>query len=430
MPKNFFLFLCFSVCVSIQPVFAQDTVDEIDGEEEMEFEEDEFDFSTQQVEQKTSPFRTTVDHSFSIDQDANLINFRSGTELEYEALWRDSYFVRLDAIANLYWAEDHVAKSANESVQTDRRIKEAWIQKSWGKLNVKLGLQTLVWSEIDGSLVTDPINPTDNRELLFMDFEDARLGQFMLVLTGFLGETTMDGFIDVLPKFNDNPPQNSIYAISVLQNFEIIQAETPDPEVGLRLKYIVADSEMHFLVARVAPNQPNYEFIFPNIKEVAEPYWWMGYNINYAMGRILWQADLSYQTNQALKNVSFATLSKDTVDIALGAEISWNNHLFNISYSLHKILDWQAELMDKQQNQLINIGWGKSYLNEDLSLNAGLGIINDVSSLFGSLLANYKIDDNFTLSSSLYLFSVTDESSDFYVFRDSHRFISKLKYQF
>ena len=45
-------------------------------------------------------------------------------------------------------------------------------------------------------------------------------------------------------------------------------------------------------------------------------------------------------------------------------------------------------------------------------------------------LVDYKLNDRLKFSMGLFVFSITDEESDFYAFREEHRIELKTKYQF
>ncbi|MFV2058479.1 MAG: DUF1302 family protein [Thiohalomonadales bacterium] len=391
-----------------------------------------------------SAFRYTLDHEISLNP-ANhpaLINNRTGAQVEFEKLITTNVYAKLDVIGNLYWSTDHVSKTAKKTVQTYGRIKEAWIQRSWQSVNLKVGKQIIVWSDVDSSRATDLINPSDNRELIFIDFEDARLGQWMISASYFNNNVSWQGFINLLPEFNDLPPHDSIYNFTAsLPPFPVIDAETPDPEAGIRAKIRLGAAELAILTANLAPNQPAFESVnedFANqtIREKAVPFWLTGLNFNYASGKFLWKTDLAYKTNQqfnyldSLPPGGLPLIAKDVVDVAVGVEYNQNQHSIDFSITRTIIKNWQESMFIERQTGLFLLNWRKPFLNEELSIVASYGRLYAQSSQYVSFYADYAYDDHLSLIGSLFLFDIADTISIFSPLKDNDRLSLKIKYQF
>jgi len=59
------------------------------------------------------------------------------------------------------------------------RLRELYLQRSFGKSTVYLGKKTVVWGKADALVITDVLTPKDNSLLLLTDIEKSRTGQLL-----------------------------------------------------------------------------------------------------------------------------------------------------------------------------------------------------------------------------------------------------------
>ncbi|MCP4298586.1 MAG: hypothetical protein GY786_23610 [Proteobacteria bacterium] len=384
-------------------------------------------------EERVSPFVYTLGHSVSyrLGKDSNIVNNRSVVRIEYSRSIGDNLFAKLDGSGSLYWSQDHRAVSENEGYLFEGNFQDAWVQKSFSSFNFKLGLQSIVWGDVEGSQATDILNPSNNQEFLFTDFEDVRVSQLSLSFSFFGSAITWEGFYTPQPLFNENPTSGSLYAETTpLDSFQLEENKEEQPEYGIRAKFKVGVSEVAILAAYLTPNQESYKVVDLTVIEVAEPFHLLGTNFNYPSGTTLFKLDIGYKPNQGVNDQSYSLVFRDKIDIGIGIEHSVSNHQLNVSLSQSRILDWDSTLTTKENSGSYSLSWSKSYLNEDLTFNAGvLGIISR-SDKITNLSADYKLDDQLTISTLVFLLSIDDEDSDFYNFRDENRVEFKGSYKF
>ncbi|MBT5794639.1 MAG: hypothetical protein HN646_07795 [Nitrospina sp.] len=441
MIVNKWIFIAIlALCFTFQAL-AQDELDLLEDDVEMDFSMDEeSEFSEEPhsgVDEDTvaspSAIRISLDHalSFRLGEQKNMVNNRTGVNIDYASSIGESLYAKIDATGSLYWTKDHRAISKAQDYDFDSLIKEAWLQKSFEQLTFKLGLQSIVWGDVEGAQATDTLNPIDTSEFLFVDFEDTRIGQETISATLYTESLTWETFVTPVPQFNKNPADGSIYARqNSLSSLKIISVEKPNPEYGLRTKFKLGVSEMALLVANLTPNQPGYQLKNNRLQEVAKPFLLYGTNFNYPIGQTLLKADLGYKTDQGINDKNFELVYKDRLDTAFGIETTISQHSLVASVSLSQIIDWDESLTQKKDSGYVNLGWTKTYFNEDLTLNLGLLGVLSRSDRIANGLVDYKLNDRFKFSMGLFVFSITDEESDFYAFREEHRIEFKTKYQF
>ncbi|MDX2471081.1 MAG: hypothetical protein QNL04_10955 [SAR324 cluster bacterium] len=445
---KYFTLLLLSLVILASPILAQDYSDEdglagileddmlSGGELEVDLGGSFAQDPTETPEIETSAaslYRLSIDHavSFRTGEIKSMVNNRTGLNLDYAGSLAAGLYAKIDATGTLYWAKDHRAQTAEKDYDYDGLIREAWVQKSYDQINFKVGLQSIVWGDVEGAQATDTLNPTDNSEFLFVDFEDVRIGQATVLTNLYTDHFKLEAFVTPTPLFNKNPPSNSIYAYpNPFASLDVTEAEKPNPEYGARVKFKVGASEMALLAAKLTPNQPLYKLEGAGLTEVAQPFLLYGFNFNYPSGQTLFKADLGYKTDQGVNDQSFDLVFKDRLDAAFGVETTFSQHSLVASVSLSTIQNWDESLVVAKQSGFYNLSWSKSYLNEDLTLNLGaLGVISK-SDTITSAIADYRTSDQLQFSCRLFYFSVTDTDSQFYSFREENRAEIASKYQF
>ena len=418
------------------PLMAQEEGTSFDEEIEIDFSEDEdfeLDLDESEAYEPPSPFRYALDHqvSYRVGEDPSLINNRSGLSIEYNESIAEDYYLKIDIYGNLYWSDDHVANSANEDYQAEGFVREAWIQRSFKSSTLKLGYQNIVWNEVEGSLATDLVNPVDYRELFFVDFEEARISQLMLSVAIYGDGIVWEGFINPQPQFDKSPPSNSIYHFaSPLDDYSVQPSEKSEPEVGLKGQFKLGASEISLMTARLTPNQKSYSLEEGSeLIENADPFMMFGATFNYPLGTILFKGDCGYRTDQGINDQDFGLTKRDIFDVAFAIEYTKNEHLWSASFSGNQVQDWNESFIYPEQTSFYTISWSKSYLSEDLSLNAALMGVTGEPVTFFALYSDYKIDDALSLQTSIFLFSIDDQTSEYYAFRNEDRASLKVTYK-
>jgi hypothetical protein len=433
--KSFIPLILALLLFSAAPLKAQEQEISSDEEIDLEFsEEEDFELDLEESEdyEQPSPFRYALDHqiSYRVGENTSLINNRSGLSIEYSESIAEDYYLMIDLYGNLYWANDHVADSAGVEYQAEGFVREAWVQRSFEYSTLKLGYQNIVWNEVEGSLATDLVNPVDYRELFFVDFEEARISQLMLSIAIYGGGITWEGFINPQPQFDKSPPANSIYHFaSPLDDYTVQPSEKTDPEMGLKGQFKLGASEISLMTARLMPNQKSYSSLGETeLVESADPFMMYGATFNYPLGTILFKGDFGYKT-QEINDQDFGLHKKNVIDLAFAIEYTKSEHLLSANLSGSRIQDWDESIIYPEQTAFYTLGWSKSYLSEDLSLNAWLvGVTGEPVTIFG-LYTDYKFDDALSLQASLFLFSIEDPASEFYAFRNEDRASLKMTYK-
>jgi hypothetical protein len=85
---------------------------------------------------------------------------------------------------------------------------------------------------------------------------------------------------------------------------------------------------------------------------------------------------------------------------------------------------------------ILNIKYANDHPHTDYAVQQHLGHrlsktnVQSIIKRIANGLVDYKLNDRLKFSMGLFVFSITDEESDFYAFREEHRIELKTKYQF
>ncbi|MEQ8955472.1 MAG: DUF1302 family protein, partial [Gammaproteobacteria bacterium] len=118
---------------------------------------------------------------FSFPRDAEVENNRFGINVRYQNNFAAGWLLQASAQSRVYWKEDYEYRANGDRIETESRVNEFFVQRSFGQHSLKFGRQTVVWGETVGNSVLDIINISEFRDFTIIDIEDARLNQWMLV---------------------------------------------------------------------------------------------------------------------------------------------------------------------------------------------------------------------------------------------------------
>jgi hypothetical protein len=172
------------VALSLGSVTYADDLDDLMGD----FEETSIDTSVEDtVVEEDSWFAFSGDYTFS-----TAYNYDSAATVEGLSRLRNTLNLNFDMELSKNWKSKIEMKFLADPVyqmrditgyteslevedQYENLFKEAYVQGSMGKFDMKLGRQITVWGKSDNIRITDIINPLDNREAGMVDIKDLRL---------------------------------------------------------------------------------------------------------------------------------------------------------------------------------------------------------------------------------------------------------------
>lgn len=369
-----------------------------------------------------------------------VVSNRTSLRIEVSKLISDHYFFQLDALANTYWKNDHLAKANEKDHLTRTLTKEAYLQTSYGESSLKIGKQILIWGEADGMAITDVISPRDGSELYFISLEESRLGQSLIVWDQYTRSGGFSLFYNPSPRMDKTPEEGSEYELNVIDPTKVsIQSQKKKGgEVGIRWKKTVGKLDISLMAAHLMSNQYAYTADGTTgdgrVNLVEKPYFYplFGATFVFAAGNMLWKGELARKANQAYNNASYEQIEKDVWDSYLGIEYA-SGSIYTVGLDLFNrhISSWNNEIEGTEQNEgSVGLNWHRSFLNEDLKVTLGAGYTYPYADLTFSTQVEYTWNDNLKFDFQLFTLESRNTNSPLHGVKDQDRVTGKIIYQF
>jgi len=358
---------------------------------------------------------------FSFPREPELETNRLGINVRYQNAFAPGWLLQASGQGRIYLNNDYEYRANKDHIDTEFRINEFFLQRSFSQESIKFGRQTVVWGETVGNSVLDVINHSEFRDLTIIDIEDARLNQWMVVWDHFGESSNLSSFINLYPEFNPAAVRGSPFFFEPLFNLTDYDRESKLLfEAGTQWKKSFEGSDIAFMAAYLYENQLLYEDPVTGIGDaVAEKndFILLGFSANKAIGKLLLNFDFAFSHDVLANSFDFpgtSTLSsplnlkKDQIGTSFGFEYAVDNEQsVSLGIQVQKILDAEEGLLPGQI--LVNDGtfgswlvrYSNTLLNSDLVLSSTLQGDLEADSLLALLGVNYTINDNWAISGQI-----------------------------
>ncbi len=386
---------------------------------------------------------------FSIPRKSELETNRFGVNIRYQNAFSPGWLLQASGHTKAYWGHDYEFEANGDSIETEFRVNELFVQRSFAQHSLKFGRQTVVWGETVGNSVLDIINHTEFRDFNIIDIEDARLNQWMLVWDYFGENSNFSSFANLYPEFNPAAVRGSPFFFEPAFNLtDYDRGSELLFEAGTQWRKSFEGSDIAFMAAYLLENQLRYEDPLSGVGDtIAEKndFFLLGFSANRAIGKLLLNFDLAYSFDVLADSYNFpgtanlassVNLKKDQIGTSFGFEYAISNDQ-NISLGIQaqKLLDENEGLLPGQS--LINEGvfgswlvrYSNSLVNGDLVISSTLQGDLDANSLLALLGVDFTINDNWAISGQIISINSNDESP-LLLFAESVRLATTITYSF
>ena len=359
---------------------------------------------------------------FSFPREPVLENNRLGVNVRYQNLFSNGWVLQASAQTRVYWNEDYEYIAHGNEIETESRVNEFFVQRSFGAHSLKIGNQTVVWGETVGNSVLDVINIAEFRDFTIIDIEDARLNQFMLVWDYFSANSgSFSTFVNLYPEFNPAPVRGSpLFFDPGFHMPDYDRNEDVLFEAGSQWRWSIERSDFAIMAAYLIENQLRWDPPAPgSLDGLAKKndFLLAGFSANRAIGDVLLNFDLAYSHGILANSFSLpgttglsvpVDATRNQVGTSVGLEYAINNEQsLSVGVQAQQLLDANAGLPLDQQTLSEDIfgNWLLRYSNTlrngDLVLSATMYGDLEGDSLLGQVGVDYTIDDNWSISSQL-----------------------------
>ncbi|NOT85518.1 MAG: hypothetical protein HOP02_12225 [Methylococcaceae bacterium] len=264
---------------------------------------DKFTFKlSQQIYAQINPHTTAS----GVEKQPTIEDNRLNVLLKYQNSFLPTWNVQGSAQTKIYWPTDYDYEQgrSSQAIELEQRVEsiesrlnELFISKSFTNHTLKLGRQTLVWGEAEGNSVLDNINTLEYRDFSIIEMEDARLNQWFIAWDYFNEDLRASTFVNLNPQFNPLPRIGSPAYVPIPFNITDPDKDKYKLEVGSRLQWSVAHSDIALMAAYLYENPLHYATptsMTGDIIAKENGYWLLGASANRAMGKLLLKLDLAY----------------------------------------------------------------------------------------------------------------------------------------
>ncbi|MBT3532076.1 MAG: hypothetical protein HOF74_08305 [Gammaproteobacteria bacterium] len=385
---------------------------------------------SQQIFGQVNNHSTELLPGFSIPQEDELSNNRLGINIRYQNPFAPGWLLQASAQAKAYWAADYEYETNDDRVDTEYRLNELFLQRSFGQHSVKFGRQTVVWGETVGNSVLDVINTSEFRDFTIIDIEDARLNQLMVVWDFFGEDSNFSTFVNLYPEFNPPAVRGSPFFFEPAFNLTDYDRDSELLiEVGTQWRKSFEGSDIAFMAAYLYENQLRYEDPISGFGDAVgekNDFLLLGFSANRAIGKLLLNFDLAYSHNVLADSFNFPgttaltsaiNLRKDQIGTSFGFEYAVSNEQsVSVGVQAQMVLDEDEGLLPGQSlfNEGVVGSWlmrySNSLMNGDLVLSSTMQGDLKADSLLVLLGADFTINDNWAVSGQLISINAASDS--------------------
>lgn len=395
-----------------------------------------------------SPLRLTLKHegAWKFVDPYDAMNNRSSLRLEYSKFFLKYLFLRGEARATGYWKYDHRTRptdfwhndrSEPEDAAFGTRIREAYLQGSFGGTSIKAGTQILIWGESDAGALTDEVSPRDNSEIYFISLEESRIGQPMLLLDQYTAFGDWSLFFVPYPAFNENPQPGTAYYLNPFGEAAEVRVEGRDEddfEYGMRWKKAIGLSDVSVMAASLTDNDRAVRVADDGVlEERTERFTLAGLALNYPFGNFLPKAEAALKFEKPFTDASLRITKRNAFGASLGFDYSTGGTFtFGMEAVHNRVLDWDEDLQGIPEDGTWSFVTflGDRFLNETLSLNWLTRFLANDPSVVSIGTAAYQVNDYASVALEAYYPWVHDRFSAMWPYRNQKQILLKLQLQF
>jgi len=364
---------------------------------------------------------------------------------EIQTLLADNLFFQFDGCVNYFFDNDHRTQAQHKSILIDSRLRELFFQMGFDQWNLTLGRQIVVWGKADTQIITDVVSPRDNSEFIFIKLEDSRFGQLMLSSDIYTKWGNLFIFVSPKPLTNKEPEKDTWYEIEIPGMDQVIiiddLPEFSDTELGMRWQQNMGKIELSLMAGYFFDNTSIYHFSdfdlirkMPIIKKKCHAYEMVGMAASYVTGAYLFKIETAFKNRLSFQKVDIdiGAIDKDIVDLGVGVEYNANGR-YQISGEIsNRFISGSTDeiLFTNKNSTSVYTTFTKNFFNETLTFEYIFFYHVQEQNNFHQFHLTNDITDNFQMVTSCAFFSIKDQESMLWYYRNEDRISVYFRYYF
>jgi hypothetical protein len=322
-------------------------------------------------------------------------------------------------------------------------LREAYIDYTTDRWDLRIGRQIIIWGKADGVQVTDVISPMDYTEFLARDYDDVRM-PVDAVKFRILKETFNIELVWV-PIFQEAvlPGAGNPWAVSTEfpENVAIEYGETLSPkstlkngELGGKLSFYLKGVDFSFSAMHTWDKSPalRRQYLAPGrllVRPEHHRLTFFGFDFSLPLGDYVVRGETAYSIGKHLETADVGLLKKNTLKWLLGVDWypgdGWN---VSVQVTGTEILDYETLITDESHTYFATLNFSKKLLRETLTLSTFAYVGLNRGEMFNRCSAEYAINDGLHLSLGVDLF--LGSNGLFGQYKDNSEAWIKAKYSF
>lgn len=388
------------------------------------------------------------------DEFDRFVKIENSFELGYSQRLSEMFGVTLKTLAvydAVYDVEEDLHVEDEDEYRAYIALREAFVDLTLNKLDVRVGKQQVVWGKTDGFRVLDTVNPLDYKEFVLSDFLDARIPLWMgKIEYYFTTDFSLQALVIPDMQFFEQAKSGSEYELITLTIPEGIRAiinDTEEPEesfenteYGLKFTgfYKGWDFTLNYLYSwddvPVIKKSLDMETGTLTVSPEHERLHIVGGSFANVFWDTVVRGELAAKIGQYFSTDDLTdpdmVIEKNLLSYALALE----RDLFDISWLLQivqeTILDYDDDITDDQVDTKITLRGTKNFMNETLEVVVStIYGVNEAEFLIRPSM-EYDITDSTKIKVGADLFEGGASDTMFGQFDQKDRLYVEVKYSF
>lgn len=315
---------------------------------------------------------------------------------------------------------DNYPETVAGDLETEHKLRDLYVDYSFGDFDVRLGQQQIVWGETIGIFVADVVNAKDYREFLLPEFSEINIPEPAVDL-----EYSKDSWHAQIiwlprPRFNRLPPSGSEFEFNrppVPPDATIASVQEPsdslgNSEIGGRLGYLWDGWDLGGFYLHTWDKSPAYARFVRNGEISIEPSHERldiaGLTFSKELDDIVWRGELAFNRGAFFSVDDLSDedglQESDFLDYALAADFRISNRTrANVQLLQHVLTDYQDNFSDNTDHLSTYLSFWMKSEYVDATVMPELFVISSIDTrdaMIRPKIAN-KIADDLLLSTGL-----------------------------
>ncbi len=333
--------------------------------------------------------------AFRVAEPFNFSKFKNQVRLDLKFLFSDHFKLRIGGRAwvdGVYDLTDQYPEFVKDDMRTQAMLRDAYLDILYPDINIRIGLQQIVWGEALGQFFGDVVTPKDLREFFLPSFEYLRIPIWAVDLQfRFLPNANLE--LVLSPDMTVNrfalPGADFAFRIPAPAGVETVVLDDNRPETdfkrwnfGTRISALFSGWDVAGFYYTSPDHIPGLAKSFSadpftgnpllTIEPVHERVHHFGTTVSKGLGDALILRGEFVYTKDRLMNSTIPTLDrglvkKDLFRYVLGADYSlWGNALLNGEFQQEVVTSSHADLDDQALRSWVFLRFQKPLLNDKL----------------------------------------------------------------